>query len=158
MTTCDEIRAKLADYAVGLPDEPLRAAIERHLESCSGCASELAALEKAGLLVDALELREAPGHLWDAIEGRITAESSRSGRWQDILRPAFLRKTAFAGLAAAVLVILAFLPFARPVKTVDDQAGSFIERHGMLAWNDPLSDKAALGAAVGASVAREEIP
>jgi len=157
--SCEQIRPKLPEYTVGLLEGQERLDIERHLQECPPCFGELQALNRTGILLDSVALEEAPDSLWESVRSRIAVETPPARR---NLRDIFFRgfpRLAYAGLVAtAVLAIILVLTFSRPmVRVKDDEAGNFIERHGMLAWNDPLSDKAALGAMVGASVAHSEI-
>lgn len=154
---CADVQSKLSDYAVGLLNEHERADVERHLQRCVSCSQELEALRRTGMILDALPLEGAPAHLWESIHSRIMTEAPpRKSLW-DFLLLRRLPRLAYAGmLATVVLVVALILVFSRPAPSPEDEMGDFIERHGMLAWNDPLSDKASLGALVGYSVVAKE--
>jgi anti-sigma factor RsiW len=153
--SCEAVQSKLSEYAVGLLNECERADVQRHLDECDACLREWEALQRVGLMIDAVSLEEAPPRLWESIRSRIEAEPVRQSLW-DVLRWRQFPRLAYAGVLATIVVAIALFLLFQPSKPRDDESGNFIERHGMLAWNDPLSDKAALGAMVGYSVAAKE--
>lgn len=152
MKSCKDIQTQLADFAVGALQEQERVEIERHLQTCAACQRELSALQRAGALLDATEPEDAPADLWQSIRRDIEAPKLESARvsWWETLFPRRWPRLAYAGLAAtAVLAAALILTISRPLPTEDDETQDFLLRHGMLAWNDPLSDKAALGVMLG---------
>lgn len=160
MNKCDEIKARLADHAVGLLEGRERAEVERHLEGCAACQRELRALQRTGTLLNALPPEEPPPGLWDAVRREIEPAPAREparAPWWELFR---LPRLAYAAAAAAVIVaaIVVFRP-QQPLPITEAAEGAdYIERHEMLAWNDPLSDKAALGLIVGRSAQPEGTP
>jgi len=160
MKSCKDIQAQLADFAVGALQEQEHAEIKRHLQECADCGRELSALQRAGALLDATELEDAPADLWQSIRRDIEAPKLEPARapWWETLFPARWPRLAYAGLAATAVVAVALvMTFSRLAPAGDDETQDFILRHGMLAWNDPLSDKAALGVMLGQSEAGREM-
>jgi len=154
MKSCKDIQPQLADFVVGALQEEARAEIERHLHECAACQRELSALQRAGATLGALEMEEAPAGLWQSIRREIEAPKQEPVRaaWWEVLFPARWPRLAYAGVTAmAVLAAALILTVSRPLPTEDDETQDFLLRHGMLAWNDPLSDKAALGVILGRS-------
>ena len=161
MKSCKEIQSQLADFAVGALQEPERAEIAGHLQKCPACQRELRALQRVGTVLDALPPEEATAGLWESIRREIKApkpEPARAPWWEMFLPPRWPR-LAYAGLAATAIVAVALLAtVSRLSREEDDDTQDFLQRHGILAWNDPLSDKAALGAMLGRSEAERKIP
>ena len=154
MSNCDQIKARLAEHAVGLLDGRERGDVERHLQACVACQRELRALQRTDALLNALPLEEPPPGLWDAVRQEI--KTPARAPWWEMLR---LPRLAYAGLAAAIIAIAAVVFMQqRPPAVKEMEEANFIERHEMLAWNDPLSDKAALGLIVGHSALPQGTP
>ncbi|MCX6910823.1 MAG: zf-HC2 domain-containing protein [Verrucomicrobia bacterium] len=154
MKSCKDIQAQLADFTVGALHEQERAEIERHLQGCAACQRELSVLRRTGSLLDATEPEEAPADLWQSIRREIEHPNQEPARalWWETLFPSRWPRLAYAGLAATAVVAVALvMTFSRLSPAGDDETQDFILRHGMLAWNDPLSDKAALGVMLGRS-------
>lgn len=160
MNMCDEIKARLADHAVGSLEGRERAEMERHLQTCAACQRELRALQRTGALLNALPLEEPPPGMWDAVRREIEPAPAREpvrAPWWGLFR---LPRLAYA-TAAAVVIVAAVVVFGpqQPLPITEAAEGSdYIERHGMLAWNDPLADKAALGLIVGRGAQPEGTP
>lgn len=152
MSNCDSIKARLADYAVGLIEGRERDEMERHLQACAACQRELRALQRTGALLNALPLEEPPPGLWDAVRDEIETPARESARapWWEWFR---LPRLAYATAAAAIIVtaVVLMTPQHSPPAGEAAERADYIERHEMLAWHDPLSDKAALGLIVGHS-------
>src|SRR5438132_4242482 len=100
--TCEEFDAALPDYLEGTLDEPLRAAVQKHLSECVRCASLVRDLEtirkNAGALPDLIPSRD----LWQGIEARIAAPVIPLA-----VRPEGQRRfvPAWMGVAAAALIV-----------------------------------------------------
>jgi anti-sigma factor RsiW len=160
MKSCKDIQVQLADFVVGALPEPERGEIERHLQECGVCQRELSALQRAGAALDALELEEPPTGLWQSICREIEPPKPEpaGAPWWETLLPARWPRLACAGLAAtAVAMVALIMTLSPPLPTEDDETQDFLLRHGMLAWNDPLSDKAALGVILGRIESEQEI-
>lgn len=157
MNKCDEIKTRLADHAVGLLDAQERAEVERHVEGCAACQRELRALQRTGTLLNAMPLEEPPPGLWNAVRREIEAPTCEpaGALWREIFR---LPRLAYAGLAAAAVVAAAVMLTQHRPPDAEVEEVNYIERHEMLAWNDPLSDKAALGLMLGSTVAPQGTP
>jgi anti-sigma factor RsiW len=99
---CAEFDAALPDYLEGTLDEPLRAAVQKHLSECVRCASLVRDLEKiqkdAAALPDLVPSRD----LWQGIEARIAAPviplAARPERQRRFV-------AAWMGVAAAALIV-----------------------------------------------------
>ena len=160
MKFCKDIQSQLADFAVGALEERERMEIKRHLQECPACQRELSALQRTRELLDALEPEEAPADLWQCIRrdiGTPKQEPARAAWWETLL-PARWPRLAYAGLAATVVaMVVLIVTISQPLPTQDDEVQDFLVRHSMLAWNDPLSDKAALGVMLGRSEAGREM-
>ncbi|MBI5686121.1 MAG: zf-HC2 domain-containing protein [Verrucomicrobia bacterium] len=160
MKSCKDIQSQLAGFAVGAFQEPECAEIERHLRDCPACHRELRALQRTGALLDATEPEDAPADLWLSIRRDIEAPKPVPARapWWEMLFPARWPRLAYAGLAATAVIAVALLMTVSRLSPVgDDETQDFIVRHGLLAWNDPLSDKAALGVMLGRGEAGREM-
>lgn len=160
MKSCKDIQTQLADFAVGALQEPERAEIGRHLHECAACLRELNVLRRTGTVLDALEPEDAPAGLWQSIRREVETSKPEpaSAPWWEMMFPARWPRLAYAGLAAAaILAVALFITVSRFAPTEDDETQDFLLRHGMLAWNDPLSDKAALGVILGRSEAGREM-
>ncbi len=100
--TCAEFDAALPDHLEGTLDEPVRAAVQKHLSECVRCASLVRDLEKiqkdAAALPDLVPSRD----LWQGIEARIAAPVIPLAA-----RPERPRRfaPAWMGAAAAALIV-----------------------------------------------------
>ena len=100
--TCEAFDAALPDYLEGTLDEPLRAAVSKHLGECVRCTGLVRDLQKiqkeAAALPDLVPTRD----LWQGIEARITAPvipfATRPERQKRFV-------PAWMGIAAAALVV-----------------------------------------------------
>ncbi|MCX7826166.1 MAG: zf-HC2 domain-containing protein [Verrucomicrobiae bacterium] len=158
MKSCKDIQAQLADYVVGALTDAQRAEIERHIRDCAACARERLALERTGALLNALRPQETPAQLWDAVRNVIESEQRRP--WLERLREAFAfpRPAYVAGAAVLALAAGLYLMVLRPPPPAGAETDNYIEQHGLMAWNDPLSDKAALGVMLAQAAAPQETP
>ncbi len=158
---CEQIRTKLADYAVGLLDERERKAVAEHLAQCASCTAELRALERVDRLLRAVEPEEPPAYLWQSIRARIEAEpqQTRAPFWQGWCT---IPRLAIGGAAAAaVLVALVYFGVPRSPEEqtpLQESAEQLMHTHQIMSWGDPLSDKAALGIALASRTQPQEVP
>jgi anti-sigma factor RsiW len=160
MKPCKDIQARLADFTVGALSEAERAEIEPHLRECAACQRELRALKRVGAALDALPPEEAAAGLWSAIRREIEPPkpAPAGAPWWEMLFPSRWPRLAYAGLAATAVAMVALLmTVSPPLPTEEDETQDFLMHHGMLAWNDPLSDKAALGVILGRIESGQEI-
>jgi anti-sigma-K factor RskA len=114
--TEDPERQDLAAYALGLLEDPSRAAVEAHVRSCLDCAEELAEYRAAiALLPHAQRAEQAPTEAWEAIAARIRGRDEnqtrgvmtarwRPGRWARLTR--VLGPALAATLVAAVIGLI----------------------------------------------------
>ncbi len=148
--SCNEIRGRLAEYAVDGLGRWRRARVHRHLHTCAACRAELAALERTGALLSQVGLESAPESVWQGIRYRL--ESPARPR----LRAA--RPVGRLVEAAALVVVLFFVglvtewpawreptPIIQRVVTMDKETRSAEEGHLSAAWSAPLTDEAAMG-------------
>ena len=100
--TCEEFDAALPDYLEGTLEEPLRAAVQRHLSECVRCASVVRDLEKIRKDAEALPDMVPSRDLWQGIEARIAAPviplATRPERPTRFV-------AAWMGVAAAALIV-----------------------------------------------------
>jgi anti-sigma factor RsiW len=158
---CTQIKAKLADYSVGLLGERENKMVEAHLAQCPSCAAELRALERLDRVLKAVEPEEPPAHLWHSIRARIEAEHPRLQipfwqRWFSVPRLAL-----GGAVAAAVLVAIAYYSVLRSPEgeaSLHENAEQLMHTHQMMSWGDPLSDKAALGVMLASRAQTQEVP
>lgn len=95
---CRQFREQLGEYLYGRPAET--AALDRHLEGCSGCRRELEATRRALAVVDRAGLGSAPKEVVDGVVSGVIARLHRSPRRAGSRR--WLR--AVACIAACLLV------------------------------------------------------
>jgi hypothetical protein len=103
--TCLEARDLLPEYAVDVLSPIEKRRIDRHLDSCAGCAKEAGELRE-GAAAAALELTEPapPPGLEDRVVERVTAETRRrSGRRRGAARALWVAAASAALLAAGAL-------------------------------------------------------
>jgi anti-sigma factor RsiW len=149
MTRCEQLRNRLAEYALGGLKGRARSRLEAHLRQCAACRAELAALERTGALLDGCLPLAAPEATWEAISRRI---AQGAGTVTHRLRWAW--GAAASALTVALIVIAFFI--ARPDVTspmqvamspppADEEMAAAIEGRIPAAWAAPLSDEAAVG-------------
>lgn len=126
--TCDQVRERLSEHALGLLDPAEAAAIERHLEWCGGCRKESRELHE-GLAVVAMGLPQAtpPASLEDTIVARVSAAAGRRSTPAS-RRPA--RAVLVVALTAMVTTLLAVgWAVAERQRAGDAEARSLIFRN-----------------------------
>ena len=147
MRECELMRDRLAEYAVGGLRGRMRKRVEAHVEACSDCRAELAALERTGVLLDSVGAQDAPAGTWEAVRQRIAERPRERVR----ARP---RWGWAMGAVALVLVVLAAF-FVRPpgvqepvvvtVVEADEEMQATMDGHLSAVWAAPLSDVAGVG-------------
>jgi len=143
---CHNIRNKLAEYSLGGLKPRQRETIRAHLETCVTCARELAALERTAALLESVRLEEPPPEVGERVRAGIRPRSA----WALYAR----RAATFAGVLAVLLVsLLLFRPASPPA---DFSADQMIRGHAAASWNDPLSNRTALGLDIGLLASRGE--
>jgi len=95
---CERFRERLGDYVYG--ESAQTAALDRHLEQCSGCRRELEATRRALAAVDRAGLGSAPEEVVDEVILGVTARLHRDMR--RVARRRWLR--AVASVAACLLL------------------------------------------------------
>ena len=106
MTTCDDVRPLLPDFALGSLDGPEDIEVRRHLRGCAACRRELQALSD-GLEVFAAALeRPAPPELHDRVSTVLSEEWAREPERTDP-RPRAERFWRIAVAASLAFVFLA---------------------------------------------------
>jgi hypothetical protein len=85
--SCEKMENRLHDYADGVLPAAERAEIERHLDTCSDCRSEMEFLNSLRQQVAALPLRfEPPRDLWPEIASRLAPKRNLWQAWLAQLR------------------------------------------------------------------------
>jgi hypothetical protein len=114
---CDEVKSLLSDYFDDELPSRERAAVERHLASCSDCTRELRRIGELSAMAKGLVDPEPPAQLWRRIEmdflgqpRHITKSAAsttqRTGRW--MTRP--LVRSGLA-LAASLLLLVGWISY-----------------------------------------------
>lgn len=113
--SCRAIEPLLADYLDGNPDQPLRAAVEKHLENCPTCRESVRMQQEWLKLRPLVEIKDEDRIIPEGMNSRIVSairyeaaaskysETPRRKNWR---QPAFWYKAASA--AAAVILLVAF--------------------------------------------------
>jgi len=105
----EDIRHKLSEYIDGAVSDNERAAIERHLKSCSECSDALAEIRETIERVRSLEIQEPPVWLTQKImaQVRVTAEQKK-GLFQKLFFPLRVKIPLEAAAMVLVAVIALF--------------------------------------------------
>ncbi len=142
-TKCQQIIDQLPDYAVGKGSKFGRANIQKHLDSCPGCAKEFSALNETANLINQLSITHAPD-MWDDIRPNLEPRTAHSA-WR--LSPwlhAHRAQSALAGaVATLVLGAVIFSSAHQPPTTTVDQM--YMANHISMSWREPFADKAGMG-------------
>jgi hypothetical protein len=104
MMTCAELDDRLADYLTDALDAPTRAAVERHLATCSRCAGVLAALDERTAAAVSLPVLAPSRDLWNEIAARIEPRVIPLAERAQPVRARRVPQIARLAVAAAVLV------------------------------------------------------
>lgn len=97
---CEQIQNLLGRFRDGEISPPDRAVVAIHLEACTACAAELAALNELGEMAKALSEPEPPGDLWDHLAKRLAAG-------KPVPTPARRRSLLWKAAVLAALVLMA---------------------------------------------------
>lgn len=108
-----EIRARLSDYLERDLSPEERSRIERHLEACAPCASELRELRATVSLLRGLPEPAHPPALGELVMARVAREGSRPARVRSLLRRASEPRFA-AALAAGIAGLFFLVPAGDP--------------------------------------------
>ena len=139
MMRCTNLE-QLAAYQLDALDASHRARIATHLADCADCRRELAALAKTARLVETLPAPAVPDDLWPGVAARINVKTHPAPfAWWKALAGAGVVATLLYGMLAAFTASSRSLPIASP------STSPFVARHVLLAAQDPLTDRAALG-------------
>jgi hypothetical protein len=112
MSTCSHIQHQFSRYLDGDVPGTRMLDIGKHLEKCSGCASEFAAWQKSQTLVSNLGPTKVPEDLALRLRVAISQESRNTprerfgrfqSRWENTFQPFLLR--AAAGFASAIFLV-----------------------------------------------------
>ncbi|MGE5532449.1 MAG: anti-sigma factor family protein [Bacteroidota bacterium] len=134
---------QLSEYQVGALCARDHAIVRDHLPHCPQCREELAALRATCDLLRPMTLAEAPPQIWTQVQARLTPRRRTSSvvrQWSP----------AFAAALLLIVVAMALLPsmhFGVPQTGVLDTDG-YAQVQLAAAWDNPFSDKAALGLAL----------
>jgi anti-sigma factor RsiW len=141
---CARAREKLTEYQLGLLEEAEAGAVREHLDGCTDCRAELAALERLDELIEPAEQHEAPEQMWSGIHARM---KPRQRPWWQLWRES--PKPALA-LAAAMLLAVGGIWLGLSGGPSEPQnyqtlASEYQEQQIVAQWSQPLADDAALG-------------
>lgn len=104
----EEIEGLLGAYALDAVDDPDRHEIERHLESCPVCRTEVSRHREVAALVSGPE-QPPPDHVWERIRARLEDSREVLASAPVVRRPRPGSQRLAAALAAAALVAVGFL-------------------------------------------------
>ena len=139
---CRKYQSSFSDYLDGAVSGQRMQEIARHLESCSGCEREFAALRAMQSSLSLLGPAKAPADLGLKLRLAISHEQSRrrsswldslSLRWENAIRPMLVQVSA--GLAGAVVLIggiallLGLFAAPEPVMANDEPLGAMTSPH-----------------------------
>ncbi len=111
---CKSVRSRLSDHLNQELNERTRLSVERHLQTCPACSSELAMVKQVVRGAGALKKKPTPDSLWLAIERELDAEPTKTKQplisgiidaWESLLSP--LASPAPVFKIAGVLAVLA---------------------------------------------------
>lgn len=156
MVTCDRVRARLAEHAVGGGSRRQRARVSGHLALCADCRKELVALERTGGVLSALPLESAPAGTWGAIRAQIVTRPASSRQHTLAAGVCLFRARWRLALVTVVLLaigagVISLSPMhgprlaVVPVAQADAETRATLEGHLATARFMPLADDAAIG-------------
>jgi hypothetical protein len=126
MMTCEEVRERLPEYALGTLDDTTDMAVRRHLRGCAACRREMTALsEGVSLFAMAVHDRTPPEELKGRVTTALAEEWTDAQQSQAAARP---RRSWIAAVAAAAVLVAALSWGAvemRHASTVSAQASSY---------------------------------
>lgn len=102
---CEVVRDQLAEHLLGTLEDPVDAAVRKHLRGCASCRAEMTALaEGVSTLATAAHDVAPPDELHDRVLSVLEQE------WADEpVAPSIWRRSAWLGRAAVVVVLAAAL-------------------------------------------------
>ncbi len=103
---CDEIQALLIEVADGALAGALPPEVERHLADCGACRAEAAALRELLRTVAQDPVPEPPAPYWAASRQEMARRLGLRQRAAGPARPLPVRAWAWAGVAAALLLVV----------------------------------------------------
>lgn len=104
----NEIRHKLSEFIDGAVTPGEKAAIERHLETCTECSDALRELRKTIEHIHAIEEVDAPAWMTQKIMAKVRTEAEeKKGLWQRVFAP-FLMKFPVQAVAVLFLAVTAY--------------------------------------------------
>ncbi len=160
MLKCEKVELILARYVVGALPPWSRIALARHLDQCPPCRRLLDLHHGIAMLVEVLPPQEPPVGLWNAVAHEIGHETPGH---QPVPTAGFdwRPKVAVAAAGLALGVAVGQWWSAQPLMTPSGGGSSiatmapatpriatFVQQHGRLSFNDPLTDQVSLAAYV----------
>ena len=106
---CREAEKLLTEYIDGTLPPGKKALLEEHVKSCGACAEELAFLQRYRAKLSALEKVSAPADFLQQVRSRLERRSSFKKIWRVLSEPMQLRIPPEAVVAAATVLIVAFI-------------------------------------------------
>jgi hypothetical protein len=146
MIKCEKIQKMLPDYSVGSLSAKKREFIEKHIQNCPECLKQLEHLNNIASLMDKMPQEEPPSHLWANISERITNYEEDSF-WQKSFGWLWEKRIPALVSGFGMILIIASLYFLllKPPEKMDKSIYKDIGQHTYSRWNNPLTDRVALG-------------
>jgi len=155
---CEKFERIVARYVVGTLPPWSRNAAVRHLDQCGSCRILIESHYRVAFLVDSLSGEEPPVGLWNAVFNEIAEETPGKSSvptthrdWKPSLA------VAAAGLAVGVALgqfmgnpVPAFHE-ADTITPITPNVATYVQQHGRLASEDPLTDQVSLAAYITAA-------
>lgn len=147
---CKKIRSSFSGYLDGAVSGRQMQQIARHLETCTGCTSEFAALRSMQQSLSALGPAKAPADLGLKLRLAISHERAKkqsswldslSLKWDNAVRPMLVQVSA--GFAGAVILIggigllLGMVAAPEPVMANDEPLGAMTAPHYLYSTVNP---------------------
>ena len=147
---CKKFRSSFSVYLDGAVNGRQMQQIARHLETCTGCASEFAALRSMQQSLSALGPAKAPADLGLKLRLAISHERAKkqsswldalSLKWDNAVRPMLVQVSA--GFAGAVILIggigllLGMVAAPEPVMANDEPLGAMTAPHYLYSTVNP---------------------
>lgn len=146
MKNCENIKKMLPEYSVGAFSDKKREFIDHHLKNCPECMQELEYLNNVASLMNNISLEEPPDYLWANIKKEISVADEntflhKSFGWLWEKRIPALVSSFSILLVIASLYFLLLKTFEKTEQNIYRDIG----QHTISTWNNPLTDRVALG-------------
>jgi hypothetical protein len=159
MMNCQKVERIVARYVVGTLPPWSRIAVVRHLDQCGSCRLLVESHYRVAFLVDSLPGDEPPAGLWNAVFNEI-AEETPGRSPMPVAHRDWKPSVAVAAAGLAVGVVLGQL-MGNPMPSLHEASNitpviapnvaTYVQQHGRLASEDPLTDQVSLAAYITAA-------